>query len=152
MLFFVIACRNGKINHQQNRENQRLNHPTSSSKKRKGIGMIYATKAAIDAKSTSPANTLPKRRNESEATFANSPTISIKPTKNVMGATITIVGSLRIFCKNSSQHFQINIFVKSFPEADGKYAEKIGADHRHYCERQSGIDVRCCATQKWNKN
>ena len=49
--------------------------------------------AAIEAKSTSPANILPNNRKESEATFAISPISSSSPTKKVIGATRSTVGS-----------------------------------------------------------
>ena len=65
-------------------------------------------------RSTSPAKTFPKRRKDNEATFANSPIISIIPTKNVIGATIIIVGSFRIFLNISPIAFRLTYLLKVF--------------------------------------
>src|SRR3989344_7914385 len=88
--------------------------PTRSSRKRKGIGTIYATRAAMDTNRTSPAKTLPKRRKESEAILANSPIISISPTKNLIGATIITVGSLLTLEKIPPSAFRLTYLLKVF--------------------------------------
>ena len=88
--------------------------PTNISRKRKGIGIKNATNAAMDANKTSPANTLPKRRNESEAILATSPIISNKPTKNVIGATKMIVGSFLIFFPICPSAFRLTYLLKVF--------------------------------------
>src|SRR3990167_7617982 len=76
--------------------------------------MTYATRAAIDANKTSPANTLPKRRKESEAILANSPIISNKPTKNVTGAVTITILSLFILVNISPSTFRLTHLLKVF--------------------------------------
>ena len=47
--------------------------PTKISSIRNGMGARNGARAPIIMRSTSPANTFPKSRNEKETTFANSP-------------------------------------------------------------------------------
>ena len=81
---------------------------------------------AIEARSTSPANTFPKRRKESEATFAISPMISISPTKNVMGETMSTVGSFLTFVTISESTFTLinllNVFQSPIETIPKRFA------------------------------
>ena len=151
MLMFMlvmIRSRNCEVNHQQDRKNQGLNYPHQNLQEKKRYRDHVSEKRRHGREENLARKHISKeteRKRSHFGKFANNFYQAHKERDRGYDYHRRLMPDL---LENPPECLQINIFVKSFPDADGEDAEDVGAYYRRHSERNCGIKICRAAPEK----